>query len=60
MKDLIDEKNKQEKMKRSVIKYWNVSYGTPEAIGGEEEENERNMPLTHIHRKIMAMTKRQS
>lgn len=41
MKDLIDEKNKQEKMKRSVIKYWNVSYGTPEAIGGEEEENER-------------------
>lgn len=41
MKDLIDEKNKQEKMKRSVIKYWNVSYGTPETIGGEEEENER-------------------
>ena len=41
MKDLIDEKNKQEKMKISVIKYWNVSYGTPEAIGGEEEENER-------------------
>lgn len=41
MKDLIDEKNKQEKMKRSVIKYWNVSYGTPEAIGGEAEENER-------------------
>ena len=35
MKDLIDEKNKQEKMKRSVIKYWNVSYGTPEAIGGD-------------------------
>ena len=26
MKDLIDEKNRQEKMKRSIIKYWNVSY----------------------------------
>lgn len=24
MKDLIDEKNRQEKMKRSIIKYWNV------------------------------------
>ena len=34
MKDLIDEKNRQEKMKRSIIKYWNVSYGSPEAIGG--------------------------
>ena len=34
MKDLIDEKNRQEKMKRSIIKYWNVSYG-------EEEEKER-------------------
>ena len=32
MKDLIDEKNRQEKMKRSIIKYWNVSYGSPEAI----------------------------
>lgn len=41
MKDLIDEKNKQEKMKRSIIKFWNVSYGKPEAIGGEEEESER-------------------
>ena len=41
MKDLIDEKNRQEKMKRSIIKYWNVSYGSPEAIGGEEEEKER-------------------
>ena len=40
MKDLIDEKNRQEKMKRSIIKYWNVSYGSPEAIGGEEEEKE--------------------
>jgi len=38
MKDLIDEKNRQEKMKRSIIKYWNVSYGSPEAIGGEEED----------------------
>ena len=38
MKDLIDEKNRQEKMKRSIIKYWNVSYGSPEAIGGEESE----------------------
>ena len=28
-------------MKRSIIKYWNVSYGSPEAIGGEEEEKER-------------------
>ena len=36
MKDLIDEKNRQEKMKRR-----NVSYGSPEAIGGEEEEKER-------------------
>ena len=40
MKDLIDEKNKQEKMKRSIIKFWNVSYGKPEAIGGEESERE--------------------
>lgn len=29
------------KNERSIIKYWNVSYGSPEAIGGEEEEKER-------------------
>lgn len=60
MKDLIDEKNRQEKMKRSIIKYWNVSYGSPEAIGGEEEEKSGNMPSAYIHRKIMSMTKSQS
>lgn len=38
MKDLIDEKNRRDKMKRSIIKYWNVSYGAPEPIGGEEED----------------------
>ena len=42
MKDLIDEKNRQEKMKRSIIKYWNVSYGSPErehAAGIYPQEN---------------------
>ena len=38
-------------MKRSIIKYWNVSYGSPEAIGGEEEEKKSgDMPPAYIHR----------
>lgn len=37
MKDLIDEKNKQDKMKRSIIKFWNVNYGEPELIGSQED-----------------------
>ena len=26
MSDLIDERNKREKMKNSIVKYWNVNY----------------------------------
>ena len=55
MKDLIDEKNRQEKMKRSIIKYWNVSYGSPEAIGGEEEEKEREHAAGIYPQEIMSM-----
>lgn len=56
MKDLIDKKNQKDKMKRSIIKSWNVAYGMPEVIDrgeqagykketsdyGAEEENYQN------------------
>lgn len=32
MKDLIDERNRMEKMRRSVVKAWNVNYIDPETM----------------------------
>lgn len=35
-KDLIEENNKKTKMKRSVVKFWNVLYGQPEVVGAPD------------------------
>ena len=49
MKDLIDEKNKMDKMKRSIIKSWNVSYGMPEVIGmGEQRTGADGQPVYQV------------
>lgn len=42
MKDLIDERNKREKMGKSIIKYWNVKY-TPVSNRAKEEESAEQM-----------------
>ena len=39
MKDLIRERNEKEKMERSVIKWWNVHYMTPEDLQKTEKED---------------------
>ena len=36
MKDLIAERDKKEKMKHSVVKWWNVHYMTPEELTEEQ------------------------
>ena len=36
MKDLIEERDKKDKMKHSIVKWWNVHYMTPEEL--EEEQ----------------------
>ena len=36
MKDLIAERDKKEKMKHSIVKWWNVHYMTPEELAAEE------------------------
>ena len=36
MKDLIAERDKKEKMKHSVVKWWNVHYMTPEELSEEQ------------------------
>ena len=36
MKDLIAERDKKEKMKHSVVKWWNVNNMTPEEHGVEQ------------------------
>ena len=61
MKDLIDEKNRQAKMKRSIIKYWNVPCMVPrKQLAAKRKKKSGNMPPAYIHRKIMSMTKSQS
>lgn len=40
MRDLIDERNKKEKIKSSIIKRWNVNYTEAELIGRQSEEQE--------------------
>lgn len=42
MKDLIDERNKKEKMQNSILKWWNVHYMTPEEL--EEEQDKEQDP----------------
>ena len=34
MKDLIDERNQREKMKNSIVKFWNVNYVDAETLFG--------------------------
>ena len=36
MKDLIAERDKKEKMKHSIVKWWNVHYMTPEELSAEQ------------------------
>lgn len=40
MKDLIDERNKKEKMQNSILKWWNVHYMTPEELEEEQEKEQ--------------------
>lgn len=40
MKDLIEERNKKEKMQHSIVKWWNVHYMTPEELAEEQEKEE--------------------
>ena len=38
MKDLIAERDKKEKMKHSIVKWWNVHYMTPEELSAEQKK----------------------
>ena len=38
MKDLIEERDKKDKMKHSIVKWWNVHYMTPEELEEEQEK----------------------
>ena len=40
MSDLIDECNKREKMKNSIVKFWNVNYVDAETLKKQQEEAE--------------------
>ncbi len=40
MKDLIKERDEKEKMERSIIKWWNVHYMTPEELRAAQQEHE--------------------
>ena len=37
MKDLIDEKNQREELKRSIVKAWNVNYIDAETLKKQQE-----------------------
>ena len=44
MKDLIEERDKKDKMKHSIVKWWNVHYMTPEELTAEQaREDESDM-----------------
>lgn len=40
MKDLIAERDKKLKMQKSIVKWWNVHYMTPEELAEEQEKEE--------------------
>ena len=44
MKDLIAERDKKEKMKHSIVKWWNVHYMTPEEL--TEEQAREAVPVS--------------
>ncbi len=44
MKDLIEERDKKEKMKHSIVKWWNVHYMTPDELGEDQSEEESAEP----------------
>ena len=46
MKDLIAERDKKEKMKHSIVKWWNVHYMTPEEL---TEQQEKESPSAAPH-----------
>ena len=47
MLDRIDERDKQERMHRSIVKYWNVNYiPTPYAEPKEEQTGEKEDAVT--------------
>ena len=49
MLDRIDERDKQERMHRSIVKYWNVNYiPTPYAEPKEEQTGEKEDTVTGI------------
>ncbi len=45
MKDLIDERNQREKMKNSIVKFWNVNYVDAETLKKQQEEAEEEARL---------------
>lgn len=58
MKDLIDERNRREKMQKSIVKYWNVNYspvttnsqevqaGMEDDLVAETAENQMNLGMS--------------
>lgn len=40
MKDLIAERDKKQKMQKSIVKWWNVHYMTPEELAEEQKKEE--------------------
>lgn len=40
MKDLIEERDKKEKMQHSIVKWWNVHYMTPDELEAEQAKAE--------------------
>lgn len=59
MKDIIDERNKREKMQKSIIKYWNVKY-SPAAQGEacaaaavESPENEQERQKRELAEQLL-------
>lgn len=49
MKDLIAERDKKEKMKHSVVKWWNVHYMTPEELTAEQAREDESDMLQAAH-----------
>ena len=50
MNDLIDERNRKEKMKKSVVKFWNVNYIDLETLRRMEAEEQLRQAQTIVDR----------
>ena len=49
MKDLIDERNRKEKMQNSILKWWNVHYMTPEELEELFSLPPEDRAVIHLH-----------